>query len=228
MANCKTCGTPCDVKISKSDKNPGKEFWSCPNRCKGWNGWVDETPKTSNTSGNYNSTTTNDDRSNTTNDTSSAKPTKRCPKCGMQCKERTSKTPKNFGKKFWACPKNCEGWIGWVGESFTLPSQTKSRYNSSSDNKLAESSKKRKIETAPTTQPQSSHKPKIPQAFSITYHCIDCDKVLDIEHEIANHLRRYQINGEFPTDMISMNLKAEIQEAISNEDYTCEACQGNE
>ena len=45
MENCKNCKTECQIKISKTDKNYGKEFWGCPNRCKVWNGWVETIEK---------------------------------------------------------------------------------------------------------------------------------------------------------------------------------------
>ena len=39
---CKTCDTECNQFTAKTEKNMGKVFWSCPNKCKGWNGWVEE------------------------------------------------------------------------------------------------------------------------------------------------------------------------------------------
>ena len=38
---CKECDTECSEMTAKTEKNNGKKFWSCPNRCKCWNGWVD-------------------------------------------------------------------------------------------------------------------------------------------------------------------------------------------
>ena len=40
-----------------------------------------------------------------------------CPDCQTGAVERTAKTEKNAGRKFWSCPKGCKTWIGWVGDN---------------------------------------------------------------------------------------------------------------
>ncbi len=39
-----------------------------------------------------------------------------CKFCETQCVLRTSNTPKNPGRRFWACPKKCKVWIGWADD----------------------------------------------------------------------------------------------------------------
>jgi hypothetical protein len=41
---CKDCKADCNEMVAKTEKNFGKQFWSCPNRCKCWNGWIDCPP----------------------------------------------------------------------------------------------------------------------------------------------------------------------------------------
>jgi hypothetical protein len=38
--NCKSCNSQCSAFTAKTEKNYGRMFWSCPNRCKVFNGWV--------------------------------------------------------------------------------------------------------------------------------------------------------------------------------------------
>ena len=49
-----------------------------------------------------------------------------CPDCQTGAVERTAKTEKNAGRKFWSCPKGCKTWIGWVPGKAT-PSAEKDR-----------------------------------------------------------------------------------------------------
>lgn len=37
---CKTCKIECNVKRSKTDKNYDRQFYSCPNGCNLFNGWI--------------------------------------------------------------------------------------------------------------------------------------------------------------------------------------------
>lgn len=44
---CEVCHAMLTVRVSKSEKNPGRQFWVCPNavkgnQCDGFIGWVDE------------------------------------------------------------------------------------------------------------------------------------------------------------------------------------------
>jgi hypothetical protein len=42
---CSQCGTKPVERVSTKEKSKGRAFWSCPQRCPGWIGWVDETAK---------------------------------------------------------------------------------------------------------------------------------------------------------------------------------------
>ena len=42
MASCSACGQDCVSRISQTEKNPGRAFWACPDKCKVWNGWIDD------------------------------------------------------------------------------------------------------------------------------------------------------------------------------------------
>jgi hypothetical protein len=111
--NCKTCGTTCVIKVSKSQANMGKEFYSCPAGCQGWIGWVDNSlnvqierkpakllpnaPK-------------NDYFYNADGDIA-------CKSCGTACLIKRSKSPKNMNREYYACQSNCNVWNGWVEES---------------------------------------------------------------------------------------------------------------
>ena len=37
---CPTCSGGCIQVTCRSEKNRGKKFWGCPNKCKTWIGWV--------------------------------------------------------------------------------------------------------------------------------------------------------------------------------------------
>ena len=39
-SQCNFCNGVCEVRISKSSKNPGKAYFYCADGCKGWNGWA--------------------------------------------------------------------------------------------------------------------------------------------------------------------------------------------
>jgi hypothetical protein len=43
QAPCSMCGQPCDVKTSRTARNPNRLFYSCPSQpqCPGWIGWCD-------------------------------------------------------------------------------------------------------------------------------------------------------------------------------------------
>lgn len=38
--NCQTCQKKCFIRVSQTKSNPNKQFYSCPNGCKVFNGWV--------------------------------------------------------------------------------------------------------------------------------------------------------------------------------------------
>jgi hypothetical protein len=40
MVVCRDCGGKCWLLKSKTPRNPGRKFWSCPAGCKVWNGWA--------------------------------------------------------------------------------------------------------------------------------------------------------------------------------------------
>ena len=114
--NCKTCGNACVVKVSKSQSNSGKEFYSCPSGCQGWVGWVDQTlnvqkpqierPPAKLLPG----ANKNDYYMNGDGDIA-------CKACGTACIIKRSKSPKNMNKEYYGCQNNCNVWNGWVEES---------------------------------------------------------------------------------------------------------------
>jgi hypothetical protein len=208
---CKNCGEVCDIKSSKSEKNLGKEYYACPSQCKNvWNGWVEGSVSHVGAS-------------------SKSEPVKvstevKCT-CGAYCVERTSFTPKNKGKKFWACPSGCKVWNGWVSDLPVpkKPSTVPAVQKPSAENNSVTSSAtiKRPAEKEVT----SGSEFKVPK---ISYHCDKCDKILDIEHELDNNISRYSGALNYPKEMLKLHLRSELQEAITNEEYTCEKCLGNE
>jgi GRF zinc finger len=114
--NCKVCKEPAIVRVSKSEKNNGKEFYSCPKGCQGWIGWADESqnvprekkpfvqkppatpmPNTSKT----------EKYINEDNEVG-------CKACGKTCMIKRSSSEKNYGKEYYACQDFCNIWNGWV------------------------------------------------------------------------------------------------------------------
>lgn len=102
MPNCKDCDGQLEVRASKSAKNPGRQYWSCPSRCKVWNGWIDDDIATK-PSGIF------------------------CKDCKTECVAKESRTEKNKGKSFWSCPKRCKVWNGWVLPEKTHKTETLKR-----------------------------------------------------------------------------------------------------
>ena len=41
---CSGCEQVLIKRTSQTAANPGREFWACPGRCKGWRGWCDAPP----------------------------------------------------------------------------------------------------------------------------------------------------------------------------------------
>ncbi len=37
---CPACNSVATQRVSHTPKNPGKAFWTCPEKCKAWIGWV--------------------------------------------------------------------------------------------------------------------------------------------------------------------------------------------
>ena len=114
--NCKTCGTSCIVKVSKSQSNFGKEFYSCPGGCTGWVGWVDQSmnvqkPQIERAPAKLLPGANKDDYYiNADGDVG-------CKSCGMACIIRRSKSPKNMNREYYGCQNNCNVWNGWVEEA---------------------------------------------------------------------------------------------------------------
>ncbi len=88
------------------------------------------------------------------------------------------------------------------------------------------------IPSTPYTKVQNSSSQAVPEIPPPTPHrqpslgkCTRCSKDVDLEHELVNHFRRWQMPK--PSDL-SRQLEAELKEAIIAGDYSCEACLGNE
>jgi hypothetical protein len=229
--SCKNCGQDCDIKNSKSDKNPGREYYACPSGCKGtWNGWVDDDAVSA-------SSSAPKKQSGPVPDTNP-----KCKSCKAPCIERSSNTDKNRGKKFWACQKQCKIWNGWVSDNnvvavasmtpkLTTPSTSTSNGTSTSSVSLNNTTrttvpvpptKKRSLDTEPVPPKTDIKLPKI------SHYCQECDKILDLDHEVDNNVKRYSGHLNYPQEMLRLHLKSELQEAITSGEYTCESCLGNE
>lgn len=114
--NCKSCGNACVAKVSKSQSNFGKEFYSCPSGCQGWIGWVDpsmnikKAPVERKPAKMLPNAPKDDYFYNKDGDIA-------CKSCGTACMIKRSKTEKNMNKEYYACQNNCNVWNGWVNES---------------------------------------------------------------------------------------------------------------
>jgi hypothetical protein len=111
--NCKKCAAECIIKVSRSQANLNKEFYSCPAGCQGWVGWVDPTmnvprpqveqkPATLLPNASKNAYYVNADGDIA------------CKACGTACIIKRSKSEKNMNKEYYACQSNCNIWNGWV------------------------------------------------------------------------------------------------------------------
>jgi hypothetical protein len=204
---CKNCSQECTIKSSKSEKNPGRDYYACPSGCKGaWNGWVDDDSAAS---------------AAPQQQVSSSNP--KCKSCKAPCIERQSNTDKNRGRKFWACQKQCKIWNGWLSDTPAASTSTDTSSKSAPVPTTKPATTKRVAESAPTT----STKPMI-KLPKIAHYCQDCDKILDIDHEIDNNVSRYSGTLKYPREILRLHLKSELQEVITSGEYTCEACLGNE
>lgn len=94
---CKACREVCYATIANSGPNKGKEYWACSNRCiDTFNGWVVITQKKQSLQDNNR---------------------RQCTACDSTCVATVTKTGKNAGKEYWACPKRCKDTFnGWVNE----------------------------------------------------------------------------------------------------------------
>ena len=212
MPNCKDCRGDLEIRASNSAKNPGKQYWSCPNRCKCWNGWIEDdmVKESQEPSGIF------------------------CKECKTECLAKESRTEKNKGKKFWSCPKRCKVWNGWIesvnggGQSNT--SNTSNRSNMSNmDNTVKTAPIKRKEPGAGPSKVEPTGQP-LPKKFMFSHYCVGCDKELDFDHEIQTHLKRYRngISTKFMNPTVELSVATELRESLTSGDYTCEECLGNE
>lgn len=118
--NCKLCSYTSVCRTSRSEKNPGKQYWACSNStCSNkFIEWVKApvtAPATTTT------TTTFKTAAAVLQEEKSQPPkytdvTVQCSLCGNAAVSRTSRSEKNPGKKYWACPNNyCTNkFIEWV------------------------------------------------------------------------------------------------------------------
>ena len=209
MPNCKECSAECTVReSSQKAKNPGKEYWACPNRCKCWNGWVE------------------DDRVVDSDDSGETGSGIFCKSCQTECVARESKTAKNFGKKFWSCPKRCKVWNGWIEAVETVDSSKPTK--PAKPAKPAQNKRKAPDSTGPTKTDTSSK--SLPKKPMFSHYCVRCDKELDFDHEIQNNLKRYKsgTTAKYMNPVMQLSVANELRDAMTSGDYTCEACLGNE
>jgi hypothetical protein len=130
----------------------------------------------------------------------------KCRDCGNKCRLLISKTPRNPGRKFWSCPKGCKTWNGWAAAD----------YSSDSDSSDSDSSSSEELERA-----------RKKTSAAKDYRCAKCDKVLDLGHEVSNHIRRFSETMPYAAAMRGEFMR-EINEAAASGEYTCEKCLHNE
>jgi len=268
MATCKKCNVDCIIKVSRSAVNPGREFYCCPNECKGWIGWAGALPALAPAQASAQASAQAPVQASVQVPAQAPAPPKpntnskvfvptsdvKCKGCGAECTQRTSNTPKNRGKMFWGCKKGCKVWNGWIDDitSQTAPMVPQALPENHVKDSNGDSNGVRKTQadashaTAAMASRPISVKRKAPsilddddaadtEAFNpkkamISYYCLKCDKVLDINHEIKNNIKRLTgLKGKkTPIEVLRINLRNELLETITNEDYTCEKCLGNE
>lgn len=207
MPNCKECGDECEIRASKSDKNPGKQYWSCPNRCKGWIGWIEDSAVKKGSG-------------------------VKCKECTTECVEKQSFTEKNKGKRFWSCPKRCKVWNGWIEDAppGAPDNNVAGASNTSSNNSNAASGgvvKRKAPSNGPTIKEPSGE--ALPKKFLVAYYCVKCDEEIDVDHEIESNLKRFQSSStanKVMNPVVSASVSDELRESIASGDYTCEACLG--
>jgi len=202
MATCNKCESQCVVRVSKSQTNPEREFYSCPGGCKGWIGWVDET-----SIGEKSATVGEKSATAAVKAVQAAQATKigtqKCPTCAGACIPKTSNTEKTRGKEFWSCKNRCKAWIGWVSNvGYTAPIAPVNPVTPA-----VITANETKTSVVSSTVPM------------INYHCEQCDKILNVKQELNFQVKR---RGHMFVDIA--DLKLELEESITNGDYTCENC----
>ena len=94
----------------------------------------------------------------------------------------------------WSCPEKCKVWNGWNDDSSVSP---------------------------PKSKPTSS-KPKTTE-----YKCLRCEKILDLDHEVGNNVRRLSVGMPY-VGGLKNEIKKELLQAFKDGEYTCEKCLKNE
>ncbi len=91
VKTCIKCNAKCSQQASTSQKNFGRTYWACPNKCKkAFNGFV-----------------TADDNVQQSNEHP-------CKACNAECDILTCKSVTNKGRRYFACPNKCASvWNGW-------------------------------------------------------------------------------------------------------------------
>jgi hypothetical protein len=103
MKTCIKCHANCSQQESTSQKNFGRTYWACPNKCKkAFNGFV-------------------------TADDNAQQPNKHpCKACNAECNILQSKSSANKGRLYFACPNQCSStWNGWYGSQPTVKREEK-------------------------------------------------------------------------------------------------------
>src|SRR5690349_22506609 len=140
----------------------------------------------------------------------------RCKGCQGECIARESKTERNPGRLFWACKdgwkSGCKAWNGWLSDKEVRERDDASYGGGSSSSSEGES---------------DSLERKTKKGAEI-YTCERCDKVLDLAHETANHIKRYQSSGISYAFGLTQEIRDELHEAFKSGEYVCERCLGNE
>lgn len=198
---CNACSADCIQRESNTDKNRGKKFWACTKGCKVWNGWIDEPTKPAQS------------KTPVTTSASTVVPatTVNAPKIAIKYILNDDESPEKPMKPAAAPPT-----VSTKRKAPSINSDEDDDYHQKPPVTKKTNVTNNNVVTAVTKKPM------------ISYYCIKCDKTIDIDHEIDNNIKRYSKSLRTPVEMLRLNLKSELLETITNGDYTCESCLGNE
>ncbi|KAJ8611269.1 hypothetical protein CTAYLR_004130 [Chrysophaeum taylorii] len=119
---CGTCGQPCIVRASLTQKNPNRKCYKCE-AC-GYFKWADEAPSSSPRSKNHGSSPV----PSSPQQQISGGDAHACGTCGQPCVVHTSLTQKNPNRKFYKC-EAC-GYFKWADEAPSSSPRTKNHGSS--------------------------------------------------------------------------------------------------
>jgi hypothetical protein len=237
MPLCKECSTPCQRNVSRTAKNPGRAFWSCPGKCKVWNGWEDEVPDIVFTR----------ERAPLSAPPLSPSSFSTAPPAVFGGGDKKTPTPTASSNSFSTAVRYeksapsalLENSIALLEpeketEELQGPPRKKAPSSGKSGAKKRAAEGTRPIDSffASSNNKKQKRQEKEKEKEQEKDRCIRCTKALDLEHELASHLRRYSASTPYPMiardPTVRAEIRKEIQEAIAENQYICERCLGNE